>query len=197
LRNCRSGSNGEVGPPVLHRHIASVDDQDASRFGPDPPQHWWPALQRDLAGEPRHGPTDRRSGSTQRRCTGLLNRPGDVLANALDAVHPGQDADLLKGADRLVHRTPGAAGGLGDRLLPRGSRGPRPAAIIGTLAVHALGRVCVHHPLGGRGNVWQHCASEALGLFMSDTVACLDTRGDSATQRRSRPLLRRHSSSWK
>ena len=28
-------------------------------------------------------------------------------------VHPGQDADLLKGADRLVHRAPGTAGGLG------------------------------------------------------------------------------------
>src|SRR4029077_20258792 len=26
---------------------------------------------------------------------------GTLLANALDAVHPGQDADLLKGADRL------------------------------------------------------------------------------------------------
>jgi hypothetical protein len=40
-------------------------------------------------------------------------------------------------------------------------------------------------------------SAQALGLFISDTVACLDTRGDSATQRRSRPLLRRHSSSGK
>ena len=40
-------------------------------------------------------------------------------------------------------------------------------------------------------------SAEALGLFISDTVACLDTRGDSATQRGSRPLLRRHSSSGK
>ena len=43
----------------------------------------------------------------------------------------------------------------------------------------------------------QRAAAEALRLFISNTDACLDTRGDSATQRRSRPLLRRHSSSWK
>jgi hypothetical protein len=37
------------------------------------------------------------------------------------------------------------------------------------------------------------CAAEALGLFTGDTVACLDTTGDSATQRRFRRLLRCHS----
>jgi hypothetical protein len=39
--------------------------------------------------------------------------------------------------------------------------------------------------------------SQALGLFISNAVAFLDTQSDSVTQRRSRPLLRRHSSSGK
>src|SRR6476659_4652644 len=83
----------------------------------------------------------RRPCSAQRRCIGLPNRPGDVLANAPDAVHPGTGTDLLKGADRT--RALGAAGGLGDRLLLRGSRTTGAAAgrpLLGPLDGSRLGK---------------------------------------------------------
>jgi hypothetical protein len=97
-------------------------------------------------GLPRRGPGWR---SKLRAAAGSYARnvvaPGwDVLANALDAVHPGQVADLLKGADRLAHRAPGAGGSLGDsprmtgKHLPVAALWKRQGSAVGTASAFAL-----------------------------------------------------------
>ena len=44
-------------------------------------------------------------------------------------------------------------------------------------------RVIAEHAWEGAASTDEDCPSQAVSLFISDSVACLDTRGDSVTQR--------------
>ena len=66
---------------------------------------------------PRQGSSDMEARPATRLRATSLHRVAEQAGGTAKGVHPGQDADLLKGADRLVHRAPGAVGGLGDRLV--------------------------------------------------------------------------------